>query len=67
MAILRSPGTRTGGQRPGNTRDYVRVTSDQKIGNHFDYMAASNFKLLKRFVDDEQFGRLLMGRLFERF
>jgi len=50
-----------------NTKENVRLTFEQKVENHFDEMAESNFKLLKRIVDDRQFGKVLVDRLFERF
>lgn len=46
-----------------NTKDNVRLTFEQKVENHFDEMAESNFKLLKRIVDDRQFGEVLVDRL----
>jgi len=50
-----------------NTKENVRLTFEQKVENHFDEMAESNFNLLKRIVDDRQFGAVLVDRLFERF
>jgi len=50
-----------------NTKENVRLTFEQKVENHFDEMAESNFKLLKRIVDDRQFGEVLMNGLFKRF
>jgi predicted HTH transcriptional regulator len=50
-----------------NTRENVRLTFDQKIGDRLQTIVDSNFKLYKRYADDQSFGRALVDHLFDKY
>lgn len=50
-----------------NTRENIRLTFDQKIGDRLQTIVDSNFKLYKRYADDESFGKALVDYLFDKY
>ncbi|MDB4278563.1 putative DNA binding domain-containing protein [Deltaproteobacteria bacterium] len=50
-----------------NTRENVRLTFDQKIGDRLQTIVDSNFKLYKRYADDQSFGKALVDHLFDKY
>ena len=50
-----------------NTRENVRLTFDQKIGDRLQTIVDSNFKLYKRYADDKSFGEALVDHLFDKY
>lgn len=50
-----------------NTRENVRLTFDHKLKDQLQDIIDSNFKLYKRFTDDEAFGEALLDYLFDNY
>ena len=50
-----------------NTRENVRLTFDNKLEDRLQGVIDSNFKLYKRFTDDEGFGKALLDYLFDGY
>ena len=50
-----------------NTKGNVELTFEQRVNDYLQDMADSNFKLYKRINDDREFGKALLGLLFEGF